>query len=70
MPSMCRKWQRKNPIKAIPINERWYRRIYLMQREESRDDVQIQEIYQLLKSKLLEERALIQEFYEKQNIYL
>lgn len=41
-----------------------------MQREESRDDVQIQEIYQLLKSKLLEERALIQEFYEKQNIYL
>lgn len=58
------------PIKAIPINERWYRRIYLMQREESRDDVQIQEIYQLLKSKLLEERALIQEFYKKQNIYL
>ena len=41
-----------------------------MQREESRDDVQIQEIYQLLKNKLLEERALIQEFYEKQNIYL
>ena len=41
-----------------------------MQREESRDDVQIQEIYQLLKSKLLEERVLIQEFYEKQNIYL
>ena len=36
----------------------------------SRDDVQIQEIYQLLKRKLLEERALIQEFYKKQNIYL
>lgn len=58
------------PVVAIPINAQWYRRIYLMRKAgtaESGDD-QVQQIYQLLKEKLLEERRLISEFYQEKNI--
>lgn len=58
------------PLAAIPINEQWYRRIYLLHQAgaEENESKQIWEVYQLLKEKLLEERRQIAEFYRKKQI--
>lgn len=58
----------KLPLLALPISSDWYRRIYLLHRPLPEMNLQIQQIYDLLKEHLLEERKLIQEFFQGKGI--